>query len=107
MENFEEANSDLKLQLTELYMSGAKEADVAKSCKMDESQGDLNSRLTMNSTETEKLYVLPIDKDPARSKRQRQLTKKGMEKQIELLKRNRSAAHGKLLLLIHKVKGFL
>ena len=35
----------------------------------------------------------------------KKLTEKGPDYGNELLKRNRSAAHGKLLLLLHKVKG--
>ena len=34
----------------------------------------------------------------------KKLTEKGLDYGTELLKRNRSAAHGKLLFLIHKVK---
>ena len=53
------------------------------------------------------LTALAIDNDQACPKRQRKLTEKGLEYQIKLLKRNRSAATGKLLVYIEKIKGFL
>ena len=107
LENVGEDSSDFKQQLKELYISDASESDIAENFKMDESKSGLNSGLTLNIPEAEKLYVLSIDKDPACSKQDRKLTEKDMDYRIKQLKPNRSAAHGKLLLLIYKVKGLL
>ena len=62
--------------------------ELERSFKMDKTKSSFSLGLT----------ALAIDNDQACPKRQRKLTEKGLEYQIELLKRNRSAAHGKLLL---------
>ena len=71
---------------------------------------ELERRFKMNKSKSSLslgLTALAIDNDQACPKRQRKLTEKGLEYQIELLKCNRSATHAKLLFYIKKIKGLL
>jgi hypothetical protein len=74
---------------------------------MAENKSGSRSGPTVDIRDNEQLYALPIDKDQVCPKRQRKPTERGMDYKIELLKRNSSAAHGKLLLYIQKIKDLL
>ncbi len=74
---------------------------------MAENKSGLSSDLALTVTDREKSHEAIVHEDKLRLKRQIKLTEKGKDYQIELLQRNRSVAHGKLLLHIKKIKGFL
>ena len=74
---------------------------------MAENKSGLSSDLALTVTDREKSHEAIVHEDKLRLKRQIKLTEKGKDYQIELLQRNRSVAHGKLLLRIKKIKGFL
>ncbi len=74
---------------------------------MAENKSGLSSDLALTVTDREKSHETIVHEDKLRPKHQIKLTEKGKDYQIELLQRNRSVAHGKLLLHIKKIKGFL
>ncbi len=74
---------------------------------MAENKSGLSSDLALTVTDREISHEAIVHEDKLCPKRQIKLTEKGKDYQIELLQRNRSVAHGKLLLHIKKIKGLL
>ncbi|CAB4008321.1 uncharacterized protein LOC110040095, partial [Paramuricea clavata] len=74
---------------------------------MATSKGGSSSDLLLNVTENKELPESTADEGKLRPKCQIKLTEKGKGYQIELLQRNRSIAHGKLLVNIKGVNGML